>query len=284
MSATYQVELGSLALAASTALAEGGRFFGLRLFDSGIGGEASRSQTTGDSTYTGVVLHTLWRTLWINYTNVINGYLRYVAPDMALYAFGIGKGASEAQADLAGPPHGHHLFTTVSRWGIVLDILDVDRPHRQLSAAYGARVVLIDGDDIIGINLGRGGRQHPNHSEGHTPDGQAQQNGQNDVENGITCQLLTLRPCPAPRLRRHSPKSSQIPSHRSYQDRLDGLSLAGTWFTPGRGDPEGAPSHSLDDQGVGHAAALTHRLKAITPAGPLQLPNQGGEQARSGCT
>ena len=173
-----------------------------------------------------------------NYTHVINGYLRYVAPDMALYAFGIGKGASEAQADLAGPPHGHHLFTTVSRWGIVLDILDVDRPHRQLGAAYGARVVLIDGDDIIGINLGRGGRQHPNHSEGHTPDGQAQQDGQNDVENGITCQLLTLRPGPAPRLGRDSPKSSQIPSpDRSYQDRLDGLSRAGTWFTPGRGDP-----------------------------------------------
>ena len=147
-----------------------------------------------------------------NYTNVIIGYLRYVAPDMALYEVSIGKGASEGQADLAGPPHGHHLFTTVSRWGIVLDILDVDRPHRQLGAAYGACVVLIDGDDIIGINLGGRGRQHPNHSEGHTPDDQAQQDGQNDVENGITCQLLTLRPAPAPRLGRDSPKSSQIPS------------------------------------------------------------------------
>ncbi len=151
-----------------------------------------------------------------NYIHVIIGHLRYVTPDMALYAVGIRKCASEAQADLAGPPHGHHLFTTVSRWGIVLD---VDRPHRQLSAAYGARVVLIDGDDIIGINLGRGGRQHPNHSEGHTPDDQAQQDGQNDVENGITCQLLTLRPAPAPRLGRYSPKNSQIPSPRAELSR-----------------------------------------------------------------
>ena len=39
----------------------------------------------------------------------------------------------------------------------------------------------------------------------------------------------------------------------------------------------GAVSQALDDGGVGHAAALAHRLEAPAPAGALEL-------VRAGCT
>src|ERR1700738_1440387 len=41
-------------------------------------------------------------------------------------------------------------------------------------------------------------------------------------------------------------------------------------------------SEAFDDGGVGHAAALAHRLQPVPAAGPLQLADQGGQQLGAG--
>src|SRR3954470_17871755 len=49
-----------------------------------------------------------------------------------------------------------------------------------------------------------------------------------------------------------------------------------------RTDTTGRSAEALDDGGVGHAAALAHRLQAVTAAGALELVHQRGHELGAG--